>query len=66
MTPHDLRSSAQLLLTPTQFILWEKEWEKGVQNLLVSFVGHTNAALANLTIRQLMGMKPYTDLASQA
>uniref|UniRef100_A0A8C3VBQ2 CCHC-type domain-containing protein n=1 Tax=Catharus ustulatus TaxID=91951 RepID=A0A8C3VBQ2_CATUS len=66
MTPHDLRLFAQLLLTPTQFFLWEKEWEKGVQNLLVSFVGHTNAALANLTIRQLMGTKPYTDPASQA
>ncbi|KAL2308251.1 hypothetical protein Nmel_001262 [Mimus melanotis] len=50
MTLCDLRSFARLLLTPTQF-----EWEKGVPNLLVSFVGHSNAALANLTIRQFMG-----------
>lgn len=64
MSPHDLRTLAQLLLTPTQYALWETEWEKGLQDLLISFVGHANQTLANLTTRQLMGMRPFTDPSS--
>ncbi|XP_017595458.1 PREDICTED: endogenous retrovirus group K member 113 Gag polyprotein-like [Corvus brachyrhynchos] len=66
MTPYDLKTLAQLLLSPTQNSLWEKEWEKGLQDLLLSYVGHVNETLAGLTIRQLMGTGPYTDPAIQA
>jgi len=33
MTPHDLKSLAQLLLTPTQYSLWESHWRGGLQAL---------------------------------
>lgn len=66
MTPYDLKTLARLLLSPTQNALWEKEWEKNIQNLLLSFVGHVNQTLAGLTTRQLMGTGPYTDPAVQA
>lgn len=66
ITPHDLRSLTRLLLTPTQYSLWEKELEIRAQNLLLSFVGHVNQTLADLTVRQLMGTGPYANSASQA
>ncbi|XP_066035832.1 endogenous retrovirus group K member 8 Gag polyprotein-like [Chamaea fasciata] len=66
MTPYDLKTLAQLLLSPRQYSLWEKEREKGLQDLLITYMGHAGQALASLTIRQLMGMGPYTDPAIQA
>ena len=38
MTLHDLRMLVRLLLTPALFALWEKEWERGEQNLLVTVI----------------------------
>lgn len=50
MTPHDLKSLAHLLLTPTQYTLWEAQWKGGLQALLLTYVGHNNAAIAALTL----------------
>lgn len=66
MTPHDLRPLAYLQLSPTQYAFWEKEWEKSLQNLLISYMGHANQMLAGLTLRQLMGMGPYSNPTDQA
>lgn len=66
ITPYDLKTLARLLLSPAQNILWEKEWEKGLQDLLLTYVGHANQTLAALTIRQLMGTGPYIDPNVQA
>ncbi|TRZ08201.1 hypothetical protein HGM15179_018906 [Zosterops borbonicus] len=66
MTPYDLKTLARLLLSPMQYSLWEKEWERGLQNLLLTYIGHADQALATLIIRQLIGTGPYTDPAVQA
>lgn len=66
MTPHDLKSLAQLLLTPTQYTLWEAQWRGGLQTLLLTYVGNNNNALATLTLEHLMGTGRYTNPAEQA
>uniref|UniRef100_A0A8C0EKD6 Retroviral nucleocapsid Gag protein p24 C-terminal domain-containing protein n=1 Tax=Bubo bubo TaxID=30461 RepID=A0A8C0EKD6_BUBBB len=66
MTPHDLKSLAQLLLTPTQFSLWESQWREGLQVLLRAFVGHANQAVAALTIEHLTGTGQHTNPVAQA
>ncbi|XP_075278195.1 endogenous retrovirus group K member 7 Gag polyprotein-like [Opisthocomus hoazin] len=66
MTPHDLKSLAQLLLTPTQYSLWESHWKGGLQALLMTYVGHGNAAIAALTIEHLTGTGQHSDPAAQA
>ncbi|XP_074424746.1 endogenous retrovirus group K member 7 Gag polyprotein-like [Larus michahellis] len=66
MTPHDLKSLAQLLLTPSQYSLWESHWRGGLQTLLNSYVGHNNAALAALTMEHLMGTGQHSNPAAQA
>lgn len=66
MTPHDLKSLAQLLLTPTQYSLWESQWRGGLQTLLLTYVGHNNPALAALTIEHLTGTGQHTDPVAQA
>jgi len=66
MTPHDLKSLAQLLLTRTQYSLWESHWRGGLQALLTTYVGHSNAAIAALTIEHLTGTGQYSDPVAQA
>ncbi|KAM9590718.1 endogenous retrovirus group K member 5 Gag polyprotein-like [Morphnus guianensis] len=66
MTPHDLKSLAQLLLTPTQYSLWESQWRGGLQALLLTYVGHNNPVIAALTIEHLTGTGQHTDPVAQA
>lgn len=66
MTPHDMKSLAQLLLTPTQYSMWESYWRRGLQALLLTYVGHNNAAIAALTIEHLTGTGPHLDPVTQA
>lgn len=35
LTPHDLKSLAQHLLTPTQYPQWETEYQKGLQAIII-------------------------------
>lgn len=37
MTIYDLRVLAQLLLSPSQFKMWEGQWRQGLQVLLCGF-----------------------------
>ncbi|XP_064914236.1 endogenous retrovirus group K member 8 Gag polyprotein-like isoform X3 [Columba livia] len=66
MTPHDLKSLARLLLTPTQYTMWESQWRTGLQTILLGYAGHANAALAALTIEHLTGTGQHADPAGQA
>ncbi|OPJ89819.1 hypothetical protein AV530_014007 [Patagioenas fasciata monilis] len=66
MTPNDLKSLAQLLLTPTQYTLWEAHWRGALQALLMTYVGHGNAAIAALTIEHLTGTGQHSDPVAQA
>ncbi|XP_055554235.1 endogenous retrovirus group K member 5 Gag polyprotein-like [Falco cherrug] len=66
MTPHDLKSLARLLLTPTQYTLWESHWRGGLQALLLTYVNHNDAALAALTIEHLTGTGAHADPVAQA
>lgn len=65
MTPHDIGSLAGLILTSTQCTLWEAEWKKGLQALILTYVGHRNRDLAALTLDHLVGEQPYTDPSDQ-
>lgn len=66
MTPHDLKSLSRLLLTPTQYALWESHWRIGLQTVLLGYAGHQNAALAALTMEHLTGTGQHADPVGQA
>ena len=66
LTPHDRKSLVQLLLAPTQYALWDSHWRGGLQALLLTYVGHGNAAMAVLTIQHLTGTGRHSDPAAQA
>ena len=66
MTPHDLKSLARLLLTPTQYTLWESHWRGGLQALLLTYVNHNDAASAALAIEHLTGTGARADPVAQA
>ncbi|KAL2305530.1 LOW QUALITY PROTEIN: hypothetical protein Nmel_007521, partial [Mimus melanotis] len=61
MTPHDVKSLANLLLTPTQYAIFMTQWKKRLENLIVIFAGHANQALTPLTIDHLAGERVHTD-----
>ena len=56
----------QLLVAPTQYALWDSHWRGGLQALLLTYVGHGNAAMAVLTIQHLTGTGRHSDPAAQA
>lgn len=66
MIPHNLKSLSQLLLSSTQYALWETEWKKFLEARLLTYVGNVNQQLAALTIDQLMGMGQHSQPDAQA
>ncbi|TRZ05657.1 hypothetical protein HGM15179_021450 [Zosterops borbonicus] len=66
MTPHDVKSMANLLLTPTQYAIFMAQWKIRLENLIVTYAGYTIQALVALTIDHLMGEGVHTDPNGQA
>lgn len=55
MTSHDLKGLAKLLLTPTQYTIFDAQWKKELETLLVRFLGHANQNLAALMTDHMAG-----------
>lgn len=66
MTPHDVKFLANLLLTLTQYAVFMVQWKRGLENLIATYAGHANQALAALTIDHLAGEGVHTDPNGQA
>lgn len=66
MTPHDVKFLANLLLTLTQYAVLMVQWKRGLENLIATYAGHANQALAALTIDHLAGEGAHTDPNGQA
>ncbi|XP_063277423.1 endogenous retrovirus group K member 5 Gag polyprotein-like [Prinia subflava] len=66
MTPHDVKSLANLLLTPTQYAIFMAQWKRRLENLIITYAGQANQALVALTIDHLAGERAHTDPNSQA
>lgn len=60
LIPHDIKNIMSCLLSPSEYMLWERSWKRLLQDLLQSYQRDPNRA--NLTFDQLCGqgdfMKP--------
>ncbi|XP_039944911.1 endogenous retrovirus group K member 5 Gag polyprotein-like [Hirundo rustica] len=63
LTPFDLKSLASMILTDSQFIIWEAKWRKALNELRVKYQGRANAGL---TVGQLAGDPALDSPAHQA
>ncbi|RMC07942.1 hypothetical protein DUI87_15413 [Hirundo rustica rustica] len=63
LTPLDLQSLVSMILTDSQFIIWEAKWRKALNELRVKYQGGANAGF---TIAQLAGDPPLDSPAHQA
>ncbi|RMB89465.1 hypothetical protein DUI87_34152 [Hirundo rustica rustica] len=63
LTPLDLQFLASMILTDSQFIIWEAKWRKALNELRVKYQGGVNAGF---TIAQLAGDPPLDSPAHQA
>ncbi|RMC20217.1 hypothetical protein DUI87_01063 [Hirundo rustica rustica] len=63
LTPFDLKSLASMILTDSQFIIWEAKWRKALNELRDKYQGGANAGL---TVAQLAGDAPLDSPARQA
>ncbi|RMC22073.1 hypothetical protein DUI87_02945 [Hirundo rustica rustica] len=63
LTPFDLKSLASMILTDSQFIIWEAKWRKALNELRDKYQG---GVTASLTIAQLAGDPPLNSPARQA
>ncbi|XP_039945103.2 uncharacterized protein LOC120764996 [Hirundo rustica] len=63
LTPFDLKSLASMILTDSQFIIWEAKWRKALNELRDKYQGGVNAGL---TVAQLAGDPPLDSPARQA
>ncbi|RMC19650.1 hypothetical protein DUI87_03211 [Hirundo rustica rustica] len=63
LTPFDLKSLASMILTDSQFIIWEAKWRKALNELRVKYQGGANAGF---TVGQLTGDPPLDSPARQA
>ncbi|RMC21499.1 hypothetical protein DUI87_02365 [Hirundo rustica rustica] len=63
LTPFDLKSLASMILTDSQFIIWEAKWRKALNELGDKYRGGANAGL---TVAQLAGDPPLDSPACQA
>ncbi|RMC09657.1 hypothetical protein DUI87_13443 [Hirundo rustica rustica] len=63
LTPFDLKSLASMILTDSQFIIWETKWRRALNELRDKYQGGANAGL---TVAQLAGDPPLDNPAHQA
>ncbi|RMC19813.1 hypothetical protein DUI87_03378 [Hirundo rustica rustica] len=63
LTPFDLKSLASMILTDSQFIIWEAKWRRALNELRDKYQGGANAGF---TIAQLAGDPPLDNPAHQA
>ncbi|RMC21056.1 hypothetical protein DUI87_01912 [Hirundo rustica rustica] len=63
LTPFDLRSVASMILSDSQFILWEAKWRKILNDYRIKYQGGANAGF---TVAQLAGDPPLDSAARQA
>ncbi|RMB99725.1 hypothetical protein DUI87_23727 [Hirundo rustica rustica] len=63
LTPYDLKSLASMILTDSQFIIWEAKWRKALNELRVKYQGGANAGF---TVAQLASDPPLDNPARQA
>ncbi|RMB92924.1 hypothetical protein DUI87_30662 [Hirundo rustica rustica] len=63
LTPFDLRSLATMILSDSQFILWEAKWRKILNDYRIKYQGGANAGF---TVAQLAGDPPLDSAAHQA
>ncbi|RMC16945.1 hypothetical protein DUI87_06200 [Hirundo rustica rustica] len=63
LTPFDLRSLATMILSDSQFILWEAKWRKNLNDYRIKYQGGANAGF---TVAQLAGDPPLDSAARQA
>ncbi|RMC21253.1 hypothetical protein DUI87_02113 [Hirundo rustica rustica] len=63
LTPFDLRSLASMILSDSQFIIWEAKWRKILNELRTKYQGGPNAGF---TVAQLAGDPPLDSPARQA
>ncbi|RMB92359.1 hypothetical protein DUI87_31234 [Hirundo rustica rustica] len=63
LTPFDLRSLATMILSDSQFILWEAKWRKILNDYRIKYQGGANAGF---TVAQLAGDPPLDSAARQA
>ncbi|RMB97638.1 hypothetical protein DUI87_25900 [Hirundo rustica rustica] len=63
LTLFDLKSLASMILTDSQFIIWEAKWRRALNELRDKYQGGANAGL---TVAQLAGDPPLDNPAHQA
>ncbi|RMB92679.1 hypothetical protein DUI87_30988 [Hirundo rustica rustica] len=63
LTPIDLKSLASMILTDSQFIIWDAKWRRALNELRDKYQGGTNAGF---TIAQLASDPPLDNPARQA
>ncbi|RMC20001.1 hypothetical protein DUI87_00847 [Hirundo rustica rustica] len=63
LTPFDLRSLATMILSDSQFILWEAKWRKILNDYRIKYQGGANAGF---TVAQLASDPPLDSAARQA
>ncbi|RMB88368.1 hypothetical protein DUI87_35262 [Hirundo rustica rustica] len=63
LTPFDLQSLATMILSDSQFILWEAKWRKILNDYRIKYQGGANAGF---TVAQLAGDPPLDSAACQA
>ncbi|RMC20308.1 hypothetical protein DUI87_01155 [Hirundo rustica rustica] len=63
LTPFDLKSLASMILTNSQFIIWEAKWRRALNDLRDKYQGGANAGF---TVAQLAGDPPLDNPARQA
>ncbi|RMC21925.1 hypothetical protein DUI87_02796 [Hirundo rustica rustica] len=63
LTPFDLKSLASMILTDSQFIIWEAKWRRALNELRDKYQGGANAGF---TVAQLAGDPPLDNPARQA
>lgn len=64
MVPHDIRNILSCLLSPAEFILWERHWKKQLRDLLPRYRGNQNRA--HLTLDHLCREGDYDKPQDQA
>ncbi|RMC03624.1 hypothetical protein DUI87_19800 [Hirundo rustica rustica] len=63
LTPFDIRSLATMILSDSQFILWEAKWRKILNDYRIKYQGGANAGF---TVAQMAGDPPLDSAVRQA
>lgn len=63
LTPHDCRYVSSVILTESQYVLWDVKWRRLLNKLIENYAGGPNAAL---TIVHLAGDPPHERAEDQA